>query len=166
MPDRDADRRRDAGGGRGHTSVVQRGRHPVLTLQRSIGNRAVAQVLARDPIRTGTVQIPGVGDIKVRGGNLDAWAGKEVLDTVEVTSDKGKHSRKLEQMSISGGKVDVKVLIAPVNQAGEELSVGGGTQLDIKDARVKGYAVQDGVETWRLTGFEQVHRTKITHKVS
>lgn len=51
-------------------------------------------------------------------------------------------------------------------EAAEELNVGGGTVLDIKDARANGYAVEDGVETWRLTDFEAVKRTKITHKVS
>jgi hypothetical protein len=165
MPDRETDRRRQPGGSRAHASLLVPRSNPVLVLQRSIGNRAVGQVLARDVLRTGTVQIPGVGQIKVRGGNLDAWAGKEVLDTVEVTSDKGKHSRKLEQLSGAGTKSDVTVMIAPANQAGEELNVGGGTQLEIKDARVSGYAVKDGVETWRLAGFEQVHRSKITHKI-
>jgi len=165
MPDRETDHRRPPGSSRAHAPLVPRRSNPVLVLQRSIGNRAVGQVLARDVLRTGTVQIAGVGQIKVRGGNLDAWAGKEVLDTVEVTSDKGKHSRKLEQLSTSGTKTDVTVMIAPANEAGEQLNVGGGTQLEIKDARIKGYAVKDGVETWRVAGFEQVHRTKITHKI-
>jgi hypothetical protein len=165
MPDRESDHRREPGGSRAHASVLSRRSNPVLVLQRAIGNRAVGQVLARDVLRTGIVQIAGVGQIKVRGGNLDAWAGKEVLDTVELTSDKGKHSRKLEQLSTSGTKTDVTVMIAPANQEGEQLNVGGGTQLEIKDARIKGYAVKDGVETWRLADFEQVHRTKITHKI-
>jgi hypothetical protein len=165
MTDRETDRRREPGGRRAHGSVVPARANPVLVLQRSIGNRAVGQVLARDDVRTGNVQIAGVGTIKVKGGNLDAWAGKEVLDFVEVTSDKGKHSRKLEQLSTAGTKMDVTVMIAAANQAGEQLNVGGGTQLEIKDARVKGYAVKDGVETWRLAGFEQVHRTKITHRI-
>ena len=165
MPDRETDHRRELGASRAHAPVPARRSHPVLVLQRSIGNRALGQVLARHVLRTGSVQIPGVGQIQVRGGNLDAWAGKEVLDTVEVTSDKAKHSRKLEQLSTSGNKIDVTVMIAPANQAGEQLNVGGGTQLEIKDARVNGYAVKDGVETWRLAGFEQVHRSKITHKI-
>lgn len=165
MPDREIDHRRPPGGSRAHASVPPRRSNPVLVLQRSIGNRAVGQVLARDVLRMGTVQIAGVGQIKVRGGNLDAWAGKEVLDTVEVTSDKGKHSRKLEQLSTSGTKTDVTVMIAPANEAGDQLNVGGGTQLEIQDARINGYAVKDGVETWRVAGFERVHRTKITHKI-
>ena len=42
----------------------------------------------------------------------------------------------------------------------------GGFVLEIKDARIKGYAVEDGVETWQLTDFESVKRTKVTRKVS
>jgi hypothetical protein len=62
--------------------------------------------------------------------------------------------------------MDVKVTIAPANKAGEELSVGGGTLLEIKDARIKVYAIDGGVETWRVADFEKVKRTKITHKIS
>ena len=123
-------------------------------------------VLARAPVRTGTVQIGAVGEIKVKGGNLEEWAGKGAPDTVEVTSEKGKHSAKLEQMSTAGTRTDVKVTIAPANEAGEELSVGGGTLLEIKGARIKGYVIENGAETWRLADFDNVKRTKITHKVS
>ncbi len=166
MPEHDTERRRELS--RRQTSGVpgRRSANPVLVLQRSIGNRAVAQVLARDTVRTGTVQIAGVGTIKVKGGNLDAWAGKGSPDTVDVTSDKGRHSIKLEQLANAHTRTDIKVTIAAPNQAGEELSVGGGTLLEIKDARIKGYTVADGVETWRVTDFTDVHRTKVTHRVS
>src|SRR4051812_29732738 len=166
MPERDSERRRE----RGRTEVVpspsRRDRHPVLALQRLIGNRAVAQVIARSPATTGTVHIPGVGDIKVKGGNLEEWAGKGAPDVVDVTSGKGKHSARLEKMSAERTKTDVKVTISPASNAGEELNVGGGTQLEIKAARVKDYAVADGAETWRLADFTDVHRTKTTHRVS
>jgi hypothetical protein len=145
---------------------MRRSSNPVLALQRSIGNRAVTQVLARDPVRTGTVQIGSVGKIKVKGGNLEEWAGTATLYTVEVTSQKGKHSAKLQKLANAATRTDVKVTIAPANKAGEQLNVGGGTLLEISAARVKGYAVEDGVETWRLADFEQVRRTKITHTIS
>lgn len=166
MPKRETDRRRERGRTQAPPSLLRRGSNPILALQRSIGNRAVVQVLARTPVRTGTVQISAVGEIKVKGGNLEEWAGKGAPDTVEVTSAKGKHSAKLEKMSNARTKTDVKVTISPANKAGEELSVGGGTLLEIKDARIKGYAVEDGVETWRVADFENVKRTKITRKVS
>jgi hypothetical protein len=165
MPKRMIDRR-EPGRTQVGPSLLRRDSNPVLALQRAIGNRAVVRVLARAPVRTGTVQIGGVGEIKVKGGNLEEWAGKEALDTVEVTSAKGKHSAKLEKLSNAGTRTDVKVTIAPANKAGEELSVGGGTLIEIKDARIKGYGVEDGVETWRVADFEHVKRTKITRKVS
>jgi hypothetical protein len=166
MPGRETDRRRLQGRTQTAPSPLPRNSNPVLALQRSIGNRAVVQVLARTPVRTGTVQIGGVGEIKVKGGNLEEWTGKEALDWVEVTSEKGKHSAKLEKLSTARTRTAVKVTIAPANKAGEELSVGGGTLLEIEDARIKGYTVADGVETWRIGDFERVKRTKTTHKVS
>jgi hypothetical protein len=166
MQDRVTHRRRKPGRTEADSSLLRRSSNPVLALQRSIGNRAVAQVLARDPVRTGTVQIGGVGQIKVKGGNLEEWAGTATLDRVEVTSQKGKHSAKLQKLANARTRTDVKVTIAPPNKAGEQLSVGGGTLLEIKDAHIKDYAVEDGVETWRVDDFENLHRTKITHKIS
>ena len=123
-------------------------------------------MLARDPVRTGSVHIAGVGDIKVKGGNLEEWAGTGSPDTVEVTSHKGKHSAKLERLSTDRARMDIKVMIAPAHNAGEDLNVGGGTQLEIKGTSIKGYSVDaDGVETWTITDFEKVARTKITRKI-
>ena len=165
MPERETDRRREPGRTHAAPSLLRRSSNPVLALQRLIGNRAVVQVLARAPVRTGTVQIGAVGEIKVTGGNLEEWDGTGVLDTVEVTSKKGKHSAKLEKLSNARTRTDVTVTISPANKAGEELSVGGGTVLEIKDARIKGYVVEDGVETWRVGDFEKVKRSKKVHKV-
>jgi hypothetical protein len=169
MRDREIDRRRERSRAQASPSPLSRDSHPILALQRAIGNHAVAQVLARKPVTTGatnTVQVHSVGEIAVTGGNLEEWAGKEVPDTVEVTSQKGKHSAKLEKLANAGTKTDVKVTIVAANKAGEELSLGGGTVLEIKDARIKHYAQADGVETWQVADFTNVHRTKTTHKVS
>lgn len=158
--------RSEPGRDQAESAQPRRGANPVLTLQRSIGNRAVGQVLARDPVRTGTVQIGSVGQIKVKGGNLEEWAGTATLDTVEVTSKKGKHSAKLQKLANSGTRTDVKVTIAPANKTGEQLNVGGGTLLEVSAAHIKDYSVEDGVETWRVGDFERVRRTQITHKIS
>jgi hypothetical protein len=170
MPERETDRRRERDRTQPLVSPSRHDANPVLALQRSIGNRAVAQMLARAPAGTatgtGTVHIHGVGAIKVTGGNLEDWTGKDAPETVDVTSHKGKHSAKLEKMSTERTKTDVKVTISPANKSGEELSVGGGTELEITGARIKDYAVAGGVETWQLADFTGVHRTKITHKVS
>jgi len=165
MPERETDRRRVPGRTRAAPSLLRRSSNPVLALQRSIGNRAVGQVLARDPVRTGTVQIGGMGEIKVKGGNLEEWAGKGAPDTVEVTSEKGKHSAKLEKLSKERTRTDVTVMIDAANKAGEDLNVGGGTELDIKGARITGYSVKDGVETWRVADFQKVARKKITRMI-
>jgi hypothetical protein len=162
-------RRREAGRTPAPTALPHQSADPVLALQRSAGNAAVAQLLARAPAAkgaTGTVQIGGVGEIKVNGGNLEEWAGKGAPDTVEVGSDTGKHSAKLEKLSTARTKTDVKVTISPPQEAGEHLNLGAGTVLEIKDARIKHYAVEDGAETWQVADFENVKRTKITHKVA
>jgi hypothetical protein len=166
MLERRTNRHRQPGHGQAAASPGRRGANPVLALQRSIGNRAVTQVLARDPVRTGTVQIGGIGEIKVKAGNLADWTGKESYDTVEVTSQKGRHSSKLANLASAGTKMPVKVTIAPANEAGEQLNVGGGTLLDIKSARVEKYSVDGGLETWQVAAFQDVKRTKMVHKIS
>jgi hypothetical protein len=138
--------------------------NPILALQRTAGNRAVAQMLARSPSTTATVEISGVGKIKVKGGNLEEWTGKDSFDTVDVTSQKGKHSTKLEKLATARTRTDVTIMIDPAGKAGENLNVGGGTQLLIKGARIK-YSVEDGVETWQVIDFTDVKRTKITHSI-
>jgi hypothetical protein len=138
--------------------------NPVLALQRAAGNRAVTQLIARSPSTKGTVTIAGVGKIKVTGGNLEEWTGKDSFDTVDVTSQKGKHSSKLEKLATARERTDVTIMIDPAGKAGENLNVGGGTQLLIKGARIK-YSVQDGVETWQVIDFTDVKRTKITHTI-
>jgi hypothetical protein len=138
--------------------------NPVLALQRTAGNRAVAQLIARSPSTKGVVEIAGVGKVKVKGGNLEEWTGKDSFDSVDVTSEKGKHSAKLEKLANEHGRTDVTVMIDPAGKAGENLNVGGGTQLLIKGARIK-YTVENGVETWHVVDFTEVKRTKITHTI-
>jgi hypothetical protein len=169
MPERAIDRRRrEAGRAPDGPAPSPNVTNPVLELQRSAGNAAVARMLARAPAAkgtTGTVRIGGVGEINVNGGNLEEWAGKGAPDTVELASETGKHSAKLEKLATARTKTDVKVTISPPHKEGEHLNVGGGIVLDIKDARIKHYAVEDGVETWQLADFENVKRTKITHTI-
>ena len=167
MPERETDRRRREREHAEDALPERREAHPILALQRAAGNHAVAQMLSRAPAAGGgnTAQIHGVGEIKVHGGNLDELTAGDVPPTLDVTSHKGKHSAKLEHLSHAKTKTEVKVTIAAANHAGEQLNVGGGTVLEIKDARVADYAVEGGVETWRLTDFTNVHRTKIVHHV-
>jgi hypothetical protein len=138
--------------------------NPVLALQRAAGNRAVAQLIARSPSTKGTVTIAGVGTIKVKGGNLEEWTGKDSFDTVDVTSQKGKHSTKLEKLATARTRSDITIMIDAAGKEGENLNVGGGTQLLIKGARIK-YSVDGDVETWQVIDFTDVKRTKITHSI-
>jgi hypothetical protein len=138
--------------------------NPVLALQRAAGNRAVAQLIARSPSTTATAEISGVGKIKVTGGNLEEWTGKDSFDTVDVTSQKGKHSTKLEKLATARTRSDVTIMIDAAGKQGENLNVGGGTQLLIKGARIK-YSVDGDVETWQVIDFTDVKRTKITHSI-
>jgi hypothetical protein len=141
---------------------------PVLALQRSIGNTAVTQLVARAPAAdgtTGAVRITGVGEIKVHGGNLEEWAGTGAPDTVDVASAAGRHSAKLEKLASARTKTDVKVTISVAGNTGEHLNVGGGTVLEIQAARIKHYAVDSGAETWQLADFENVKRTKTSRKI-
>jgi hypothetical protein len=163
MPEREIDRRRERA--RIEASPPQHAPHPVLALQRMVGNRAVAQMLARAASASGSVQIPGVGTIKVSGGELEALTAGDVPDTIGLSSHKGRHSAKLEKLADEQTRSDIKLTIAAGAKAGEELNIGG-TTLEIKGARIHGYAVTGGVETWQLVDFTNVHRTKVTHRVS
>jgi hypothetical protein len=170
MPEWETDRRRRREAGRTPVSpsLHDRNSDPVLELQRSAGNAAVARMLARAPAEkgtTGSVQIGGVGAIKVNGGNLEEWAGKGAPDAVEVASETGKHSAKLEKLATARTKTDVKVTISPPHKEGEHLNVGGGFVLEIKAARIKQYVVEDGAETWQVADFESVKRTKTTRTI-
>lgn len=69
-------------------------------------------------------------------------------------------------MSTARTRTEVTVTIAPAEQAGETVSVGGGILLEIQQARIKSSIIGDGLETWRVGDFEKVKRTRITHKVS
>jgi len=169
MPEWETDRRRrDAGRTPVSAPLPERQSHPVLELQRSAGNAAVARILARAPAAngaTGSVHIGGIGEIKVHGGNLEEWAGTGAPDTVEVASEQGKHSAKLEKLATARTRTEVKVTISPPHKEGENLNVGGGFVLEIKDARIKHYAVEGGAETWQVADFASVKRTKITRTI-
>jgi hypothetical protein len=147
-----------------HPSLMRRSSNPVLALQRSIGNRAVARVVAGEAVAHAKVHIGGIGEIKVKGGNLDGWTAKDTPDVVDVTSTKGKHSAKLEKLSHAATRMDVTVTIEPSQSEGAHLSVGG-TVLEITGARIQNYAIDGGVETWRIGDFQQARRTKVTHTI-
>ncbi|MGH2891881.1 MAG: hypothetical protein ACRDPM_01245 [Solirubrobacteraceae bacterium] len=112
MAQRDHDRRSESGQGLSRAALPRRGNSPVLALQRSLGNRATAQLLARKgQANRGTfensIQIGELGPIEVTQSNVGDWiAHKSSAYDLEVTTVKGKHSGKLKQMADGKTKID------------------------------------------------------------
>jgi hypothetical protein len=156
---------------RGHRSEDRsarpgrRANNPVLALQQAVGNRAVGQMLARKASKNPTVQI-GKLAIEVAGGNIAAWAGGEVPEALEVTSQKGRHSTELERLSNERTRIkSLTLTVAAPNKSGQELDMGS-LAIEFTNARIKGYDVDGKAESWQVADFDGVHRTKITRKVS
>jgi hypothetical protein len=161
---------RNRSGGRSPASadapIARRATDPVLRLQRKIGNRATAQLLARAPATKdqGTVQIGKLSAIKVVAGNAGEWAAKQNPDTLEITSEKGKHSPELERLSEERITIpSLKVTTSVVDERGEHLDYGS-VEIEFVNARITGYTVDGKLETWRAVDFEAVHRTTISRK--
>src|SRR5439155_208244 len=77
----------------------------------------------------GTVQIGKLPAIKIVGGNAGEWAAKKAPDTLEITSEKGKHSAELERLSKGGSKIpSLKVTTPMVDQSGQHLDYGAGAE--------------------------------------
>src|SRR3954453_1899609 len=93
--------------------------NPVLALQRAAGNRAVAQLIARSPSTKATVEIRCVGKVKVKGGNLKEWTGKDPFDPGAAPSPKGKHPAKLEKLATARTRTDVTIMIDAAGKDGE-----------------------------------------------
>jgi hypothetical protein len=146
---------------------ARRANHPVLALQQAVGNRAFGQMLARKGSVSPTIKI-GKSTIVVAGGNIAAWAtGGDIPDVLDVTSQKGKHSAELERLSKERTRVPLLTLTVAkqsTSSGGEQLDVGS-LQIEIKNARIKGYVVDGKTESWQVADFDNVHRTTITRKV-
>jgi hypothetical protein len=158
-------RTRSSDGGPSRDAASARRPDPVLLLQRAIGNRAVGQVLSRTPATkdNGTVQV-GKLSIKIAGGNAGDWAAKKDPDTLEISSEPGKHSAELEKLSKSRTRIpSLKVTTPAVDANGEHLNYGS-VQIEFVNARIAGYSSDGTLETWRAVDFESAHRTTITRK--
>ncbi len=145
----------------------RRANNPVLALQQAVGNQAVGQILAREASahENPTIQI-GKLAIKVAGGNIAAWTAGEVPETLEVTSEKGRHSAELERLSKERTRIkSLTLTVAAANKPGQKLDLGS-LAIEFTNARIKGYDVNGTTETWQVGDFDGVHRTKTTRKVS
>lgn len=121
-------------------------------------------MLARKSSKGPTVQI-GKLSIAVAGGNIAAWAANELPETLDVTSQKGKHSAELERYSKDRTRIKSLTLTVAAANEGGELDLGSFV-IEFTNARIKGYAVDGKTESWQVGDFDGVHRTKTTHKVS
>ena len=157
-------RRSDVAPGGAGAPLTRRTAVPVLRLQGSIGNRAVGQVLARAPAEKnrGTVKVGKLPMIKIIGGNSDLWAAMKVPDTLDVVSEKGKHSAALEKLSNDRTKIPSVKLTALIADQGGNLNFGS-VEVEFGNARIKGYSLDGTTETWSVA-FETAHRTSISHR--
>jgi hypothetical protein len=146
------------------TAVARRGANPALALQRKIGNRAAAELLARAPAAKdhGTVHVGKLPAIKIVGGNAGDWT-KNQPNTLEITSTKGKHSAALERLSRDGSKVPALKVTTPIDQSGQSLNFGS-VELEFSHATIADYTVDGKLETWRAVDFNRVHRNTISHR--
>lgn len=76
-----------------------------MTCSEGSAGRATGQVLARAPATKdhGKVQIGKLTAITIVGDNAAEWAAKKDPDTLEITSQKGRHSAQLERLSHKSG---------------------------------------------------------------
>ena len=155
-------------GGRGQArppaTVPARGANPVLALQRVLGNRDTARLLARKGGSShGTfehsVQIGKLGPIEVKESNVDAWTGKGAdADDLTMTTVKGKHSDELKRLADAKTRLDS---IAVQSITGQNSWV----IVTFKNARIRGYELDASGDTehWKAVGFDDVdiERTSI-----
>jgi hypothetical protein len=157
MYQRDHDRRSEPGQPRSHTPLPRRRTHPVLALQRLIGNRATTRVLARDKNRPSfehSVKVGKLPLIEIKGGNVGDWLAGKVPENLVLTTTKGKHSDELKRMSDSKTRLDIIEV---------QLVVGENSimVMTFKPARITDYAADEGkTEQWKVVDFETVKRAK------
>jgi hypothetical protein len=123
----------------------------VLGLQRDIGNRATAQVLARDkrdkdknrPSFEHSVKIGKLGPIEITGGNIADWAAKKDPDGLKVISATGKHSDELKRLFDGKARIDS---VETNSVVGENSLV----TITFKDCRIKRYSADGDKEEWTV----------------
>lgn len=158
MFQRDHNRSSEPGQTRSRPALPRRSAHPVLALQRLIGNRGTTRVLARQKNRASfehSVTIGKLGPIEITGGNIGDWLDKKDPDDLVVTSTKGKHSDELKRMSDSKARIDT---IEVASVVGENSVV----VITFKNARIRGYAADESgkTEQWKAVDFDAVKRAK------
>ena len=150
------DHNRSSGPGLTRSPAARRSVHPVLALQRLIGNRGTTRVLARQknkPTFEHSVKFGKLGPIEIKGGNVGDWVAKKDPDNLVLTSTKGKHSDELKRMSDSKERIETLTVQSVV---GENSIV----VITFRNARIRGYAAEGSgkTEDWQVVDFDAVHR--------
>jgi hypothetical protein len=152
MSQRDYDRSGGPGRAGSHAALPRR----VLALQRAVGNRGTARVLARkDAPGQATfehsVRIGKLGPIEISDSNIADWIGKKDVNDLIVTTVKGKHSDELQRMADGRTRIES---IAVQSITGQNSWV----IITFKNAVIKDYAPDPSGkgERWRATGFDAV----------
>jgi hypothetical protein len=165
MPQWDHDRGIQDGQARSRTVLPRRAHSPVLALQRSLGNRATAQLLARKgagPARgtfENSVQIGKLGPAEVTQSNIGDWiANKSSASDLKVTTATGKHSGDLKQMADGKTKIDSIQVQALTGE-------NSWVIVTFRHAVIRDYVADASSKTeqWKATDFDAVHieRTSI-----
>jgi hypothetical protein len=138
----------------------------VLALQRSVGNRATAQLLARQSgggsgrgTFENSVQIGKLGPIEITQSNVADWiAHKASADDLQVTTVSGKHSAELKQMSDGKSRIDAIEVSAITGE-------NSWVIVTFRRARIRGYEADSSgkTEQWKAVDFDgvDIQRTSI-----
>jgi hypothetical protein len=164
MSQPDHDRSSAPGQTRPRTTLPRRSVHPVLALQRLIGNRGATQLLARKGAGSGkgtfanSVKVGKLGPIEIKDSNIADWIAKKNPDDLIVTTTKGKQSDELKRMSESKERIDTIEVQAITGE-------NSWVKVTFKNARIRGFAAdaEGKAESWKATDFDGVHieRTSI-----
>jgi hypothetical protein len=146
----------------GQAALPHDGASPVAALQRAIGNRGMAQVLARKGSGKGTfensVKIGKLAPIEIKDSNIADWIAKKNPDDLIATTAHGKQSDELKRMSESKERIDTIEVQAITGE-------NSWVKVTFKNARIKGFApdAEGKTESWKATDFDGVHieRTSI-----
>lgn len=131
----------------------------VLALQRAIGNRGTARLLAREkdknrPSFEHSVKIGKLGPIEITGGNVGDWAAKKDPDGLKVISVNGKHSNELKRLFDSKARIDT---VETASVVGENSLV----TITFKNCRIRRYSTDDKKEEWTVE-FESAKRQTLS----
>lgn len=145
-------------------------RNGVLALQQAAGNRAVGEILARQPgvtapakadesaktgARTSHVVVPGIGTIELESFNWGqgpahgGGPGQASFTDINLTTKHGKHSAEL-QLAVAEGRYFKQIEIVHYSPS------GAGIRLTLTDVVLTSYSVGQGgrdgpLESWSVS---------------